>query len=90
VPSGSASRTCALTWPTPGGGDEAAGEQRALFEAHARRVAAEMAALELRRHYLELKVRYWSAREAGDLDKAAAVAEELAPIIRRMNPKDTA
>jgi DNA-binding transcriptional MerR regulator len=28
--------------------------------------------------------------EAGDLDKAVAVAEELAPIIRRMNPKDTA
>ena len=45
---------------------------------------------ELRRGYLDLKVRYWSAREAGDLDKAAAVAEELGPIIRRMNPKDTA
>jgi DNA-binding transcriptional MerR regulator len=69
-------------------GDEAAGEQRALFEAHARRLADEVAALELRRHYLDLKVRYWGAREAGDLDKAAAVAEELAPIIRRMNPKD--
>jgi len=67
-------------------GDEAAGEQRALFEAHARRLADEVAALELRRHYLDLKVRYWSAREAGDLDKAAAVAEELGPIIRRMNP----
>ncbi|HEX3308644.1 MAG TPA: hypothetical protein VHS32_20550 [Streptosporangiaceae bacterium] len=69
-------------------GDEAAGEQRELFEAHARRLACEVAALELRRRYLDLKVRYWSAREAGDLDKAAAVAEELAPIIRRMNPKD--
>ncbi len=69
-------------------GDEAAGEQRALFEAHARRLADEVAALELRRRYLDLKVRYWSAREAGDLDKAAAVAEELAPVIRRMNPKD--
>src|SRR5580704_7632184 len=52
------------------------------------RLADEVAALELRRRYLDLKVRYWSAREAGDLDKAAAVAEELAPIIRRMNPKD--
>jgi len=71
-------------------GDEAAGEQRELFETHARRVADEVAALELRRHYLDLKVRYWSAREAGDLDKAAAVAEELGPIIRRMNPKDNA
>src|SRR5271154_55278 len=27
---------------------------------------------------------------AGDLDKAADVAEELGPIIRRMNPKDNA
>jgi len=68
-------------------GDEAAGEQRALFEAHARRLADEVAALEVRRHYLDLKVRYWSAREAGDLDKAADVAEELGPIIRRMNPR---
>src|ERR1700753_2734609 len=42
-------------------GDEAAGEQRALFEAHARRLADEVAALELRRRYLELKVRYWGA-----------------------------
>lgn len=71
-------------------GDAAAGEQRALFEAHAGRLADELTALELRRRYLDLKVQYWSAREAGDLDKAAAVAEELGPIIRRINPKDTA
>src|SRR6201996_6730597 len=70
--------------------EEAAGEHRTLFETHARRLADEVAALDLRRRYLELKVRYWSAREAGDLDKAAAVAEELAPVIRRMNPKDNA
>jgi MerR family transcriptional regulator, aldehyde-responsive regulator len=69
-------------------GDAAAGEQRALFEAHAARLADEVAALQLRRHYLELKVQYWTAREAGDLDKAAAVADELGPVIRRMNPKD--
>jgi DNA-binding transcriptional MerR regulator len=71
-------------------GDEAAGEQRALFEAHARRLAEELTALELRRCYLELKVQYWSAREAGDLDKAAAVAEELGPIIGRMTPRQIA
>jgi DNA-binding transcriptional MerR regulator len=71
-------------------GDEAAGEQRALFEAHARRLADEVNALELRRRYLDLKVQYWSAREVGDLDKAADVAEELGPLIRRINPKDTA
>jgi DNA-binding transcriptional MerR regulator len=71
-------------------GDEAAGEQRALFEAHARRLADEVDALELRRRYLDLKVQYWSAREVGDLDNAADVAEELGPLIRRINPKDTA
>lgn len=46
-----------------------------MFEGHARRLADEVAAPVLRRHYLELKVRYRSAREAGDLDKAAAVAD---------------
>jgi DNA-binding transcriptional MerR regulator len=71
-------------------GDDAAGAQRALFEAHARRLADELNALELRRSYLDLKVQYWSAREVGDLDKAAAIAAELGPIIRRINPKDTA
>jgi DNA-binding transcriptional MerR regulator len=69
-------------------GDLAAGEQRALFEAHARRLANDIAVLELRRTYLELKVRYWSAREIGDLDKAAAIADQLAPIIRQINPKE--
>jgi MerR family transcriptional regulator, aldehyde-responsive regulator len=71
-------------------GDDAAGEQRALFEAHARRLADELGALELRRRYLDLKVQYWSARETGDLDKAADVAAELGPIIHRINPRDTA
>ena len=73
-----------------GRGDEAASEQRELFEAHARRLAGEVAALEVRRRYLDLKVGYWSARAAGDLDKAAAIAAELGPVIRRMNPKDSA
>jgi DNA-binding transcriptional MerR regulator len=71
-------------------GDAAAGEQRALFEAHARRLTVELNALELRQRYLDLKVQYWGAREVGDLDKAAAVADELAPIIRHINPRDTA
>jgi MerR family transcriptional regulator, aldehyde-responsive regulator len=68
----------------------AAGEQRALFEAHARRLADELNALELRRRYLDLKVQYWSAREVGDLDKAADVADDLSALIRRINPKDSA
>jgi DNA-binding transcriptional MerR regulator len=69
-------------------GDAAAAEQRELFEAHARRLADAVAALELRRTYLELKVRYWGAREVGDLDKAAVVADELRPVIRQLNPKE--
>jgi DNA-binding transcriptional MerR regulator len=71
-----------------GRGDAAATEQRELFEAHARRLAREIVALELRRTYLELKVRYWSAREVGDLDKAAGIAAELRPVIRQLNPKE--
>ncbi len=58
-------------------GGDIAGEQRALFETHARRLADEMETLERRRTYLETKVRYWAALESGDLDKAAAIAEEL-------------
>ena len=71
-------------------GDEAAGEQRALFEAHAQRLGDELNTIELRRRYLDLKVQYWSAREVGDLDKAADISDELGPLIGRINPKDTA
>jgi MerR family transcriptional regulator, aldehyde-responsive regulator len=71
-------------------GDDGAGEQKALFEAHARRLADEMQSLESRRRYLELKVQYWAAREVGDLDKAEAVADEIRPLINRVNPKDSA
>jgi MerR family transcriptional regulator, aldehyde-responsive regulator len=67
-------------------GDAAAGDQKALFQAHSQRLADEVAALTVRRRYLELKVKYWAAREAGDLDAAAAVATELAPIIRKIKP----
>lgn len=69
-------------------GDEAAGQQRELFEAHARRLAGELEAIGVRHHYLTLKVQYWGAREAGDLDRARAVADELGPVIRRLNPKE--
>lgn len=32
-------------------------------------------------------MQYWRAREVEDLDKAAAIADQLGPVIRRMNPK---
>ncbi|MGA8457375.1 MAG: SDR family NAD(P)-dependent oxidoreductase, partial [Streptosporangiaceae bacterium] len=60
-------------------GDDSAGDQRELFETHARRSADEVVALELRRRYLDLKVRHSSAREAGDPDKAAAVRRGTRP-----------
>ena len=68
-------------------GDAAAAEQRALFRAHADSLATTLRSLEDRRTYLELKVRYWAAREAADLEGAAAVAELLGPAIRRVNPR---
>jgi MerR family transcriptional regulator, aldehyde-responsive regulator len=68
-------------------GDDAATEQKALFQAHAHRLAEEMAAIEVRRTYLDLKVQYWSAREAGDLEAAASIAAELEPVIRKIIPR---
>lgn len=71
-------------------GDEAPGQRRALFQAHAARLADEVAALQLRRSYLELKVRYWTAREADDAETAEAVAVELGALIRQINPREAA
>ncbi|MBH0776011.1 MerR family transcriptional regulator [Nocardia bovistercoris] len=70
-------------------GDHAAGEQKALFQAHAQRLAEEIHTLEARRRYLELKVRYWAAREHGDLEQASRIADLIRPLIDRVNPKET-
>ncbi|SOD74850.1 DNA-binding transcriptional MerR regulator [Jatrophihabitans sp. GAS493] len=69
-------------------GDEAAAEQRALFQAHAQKLESELAALQLRQTYLALKVRYWDARERRDLAAAAEIAAELGPVIRAINPRE--
>ena len=69
-------------------GDDAPGARRALFQAHAARLADDLAALQLRRSYLELKVRYWAAREADDAGTAEAVAVELGELIRQINPRE--
>jgi len=63
------------------GGPAAAGEQRELFARHVGRVTDEIAALEVRRAYLEQKVALWSAREVGDADaeaRAVALLQDLA------------
>jgi DNA-binding transcriptional MerR regulator len=67
-------------------GDASAGQQRALFQAHSDRIRAEIDAMNTRLTYLDLKVAYWAARERGDLAVAAAIADELAQVIPRINP----
>ncbi|WP_426242809.1 MerR family transcriptional regulator [Nocardioides sp. LHG3406-4] len=68
-------------------GDAAAGEQRALFQTHADRLTDQLASLQLRHSYLELKVQYWAAREAGDLARADAVADRLRAVIAQLTPR---
>jgi DNA-binding transcriptional MerR regulator len=69
-----------------GQGDASALQQRDLFQAHADRLDRQLEALELRRRYLDLKVRYWSARAAGDADAAAALALQTSALIATINP----
>lgn len=71
-----------------GSGDASPAERRTLFEAHARRLTEQIHALELRRSYLELKVRYWTARDERDEAAAEAVAAELRAVIRQIDPKE--
>src|ERR1700733_3638108 len=49
-------------------GTEAADEQRALFPAHAERLADEIAGLQLRLIYLQAKAQMWDARDRHDAD----------------------
>ena len=65
-------------------GDEAAAEQKALFQAHADKLAEEIARLQTRQHYLACKVAYWDARARGDVDEAARVAEKLQSLIKEL------
>jgi DNA-binding transcriptional MerR regulator len=64
--------------------DATAGEQRALFAAHAQRLRDEIDTLRLRLTYLDLKVAYWSALEVDDPDAAQEVADRLSPVMRDM------
>ena len=55
-------------------GDEAAMEQKALYGAHAEKVAEEIRRLQIQQRYLSGKVAYWDARMKGD----QALAEQIA------------
>lgn len=65
-------------------GDAAATQQRQLFAAHVTRVTEEIAALEVRRAYLEQKVALWSAREAGDPQAEARAVSQLVDLAARL------
>ena len=56
-------------------GTAAAGEQKALFEAHRAALACEMERMQYRLKYLAGKVAYFAAVEAGDEDKAGKIGE---------------
>jgi DNA-binding transcriptional MerR regulator len=57
-------------------GDDAASEQKALFLAHAEKVAEEIRKLEIRQRYLSGKVAYWDARMNGNVELAKQIAAQ--------------
>jgi DNA-binding transcriptional MerR regulator len=61
-------------------GADAAGEQVALLAAQKRHLAAEAKLLKVRQQYVDLKIDYWHAIEAGD----ASSAEEISGRARRL------
>jgi DNA-binding transcriptional MerR regulator len=65
-------------------GDEGAAEQKALFEAHAQKVAEEIRQLQIRQRYLDGKVAYWDARMRGDLQRAEQIAQANQEIAREL------
>lgn len=65
------------------GADEA-GEQVSLLETQKQRLAAEAKLLKVRQQYVDLKIEYWQAVEAGDsakVQKISAQARKLADIL---------
>lgn len=71
-------------------GPAAAGEQVELLAAQERRLALEVEQVALRRRYVQLKITYWHAVEAGDTERAdliSAEARSLADELKRARTK---
>jgi DNA-binding transcriptional MerR regulator len=66
-------------------GDEAAGEQRQLFARHATRLATQIAQLQLRLEYLQLKAQLWDARDRGDSDAELRTITQLLNVIEQFS-----
>lgn len=68
-------------------GADAAHEQVELLEAQERRLALEVEHVALRRRYVQIKIDYWHAVEAGDVGRAdllSAEARSLADELKRV------
>ena len=68
-------------------GADAAHEQIELLAAQERRLAREVEHVALRRHYVQIKIDYWHAVEAGDterVDLLSAEARSLADELKRV------
>lgn len=59
-------------------GAGAAAEQRRLLEEQRERLAVEAEAIVLRQQYVDLKVAYWQAVEAGDRARADEISQQAA------------
>ena len=66
-------------------GNEAADEQRALFTAHAQRLADEIAGLQLRLTYLRAKAQMWDARDRHDTDAESTATREVIHAAERIS-----
>ena len=64
-------------------GNEAADEQRELFEQHAERLSAQIESLQLRLEYLRLKAQLWDARDRGDADVERRLIPRLVNLMER-------
>lgn len=66
------------------GDESAAAEQKALFAAHAEKVAEDIRQLQIRQRYLSGKVAYWDARMKGDLQRAEHIAQANQEIAKEL------
>jgi DNA-binding transcriptional MerR regulator len=65
-------------------GRESAAEQKALFQAHAEKVAEEIRRLKVRQRFLDGKVAYWDAQMKGDLELAKEIAAQNKEIAKEL------
>jgi DNA-binding transcriptional MerR regulator len=65
-------------------GNEAATEQKALYVAHAEKIAEEIHQLHIRQRYLNSKVAYWDAQMKGDLELVEQMAAQCREIAKEL------